>query len=67
MRWTRLLPLVVVLLVPPLGGAQTQGQRTPRARTIRSEAKNNEVAIHELYDRWAKAFRAHDIDGIMSV
>jgi len=32
-----------------------------------TEAKNNEAAIRELYDRWASAFRARDIDGIMSV
>jgi uncharacterized protein (TIGR02246 family) len=34
---------------------------------MRTEAKNNEAAIRELYDRWASAFRARDIDGIMSV
>lgn len=66
MRWTRLLPLSV-LLVPLLVEAQTQSQRAPHARTTKSELKNNEAAIRELYDRWAKAFRARDIDGIMSV
>jgi uncharacterized protein (TIGR02246 family) len=67
MWWTRLLPLVVTLVVLPVARAQTQGQRTPRDRTIKGEAKNSEAAIRKLYDRWAKAFRAHDIDGIMSV
>ena len=67
MRWTRLLPLLIVLLVPRLVGAQTQGQRAPRTRAIGSEAKNNQAAIRELYDRWSKAFRAHDIEGIMAV
>lgn len=67
MRWTRLLPLLIVLLVPRLVGAQTQGQRAPRARAISSEAKNDEAAIRELYDRWSKAFTSRDIDGIMAV
>jgi uncharacterized protein (TIGR02246 family) len=66
MRWTRFLPLLIVL-VPTLVGAQTQGQRAPRARTTRNAAKNNEAAIRELYDRWSKAFRARDIEGIMAV
>ena len=42
-------------------------QRAPRNRAIGSEAKNNQAAIRELYDRWSKAFRAHDIEGIMAV
>lgn len=67
MRWTRLLPLLIVVLVPRLVGAQTQGQRAPRARTTRNDAENNKAAIRELYDRWSKAFRARDIEGIMAV
>ena len=67
MRWTRFVPLLIVLLVPRLVGAQTEAQRAPRTRTTKSEAQNNEAAIRELYDRWARAFRAHDIDGIMAV
>ena len=67
MRWTRLLPLLIVLLVPRLVDAQTQGQRPPRAGTIRNPPQNNEAAIRELYDRWSRAFRARDIDGIMAV
>ena len=44
------------------------------AITLHSETKHpiaaaskNEAEIKALYDRWAKAFEEHDIDGIMSV
>jgi uncharacterized protein (TIGR02246 family) len=30
-------------------------------------ANTNETEIKALYDRWPKAFEAHDIDGVMSV
>jgi uncharacterized protein (TIGR02246 family) len=30
-------------------------------------ASRDEAEIRALYDRWAKAFRAHDVDGILSV
>lgn len=30
-------------------------------------SRKSEVEIRALYDRWAKAFGAHDIDGIMAV
>lgn len=66
MRLTRLLPLLAVLSMPGLVGAQTQNQPTPQSRT-KNQVKNNEAEIRDLYDRWAKAFRARDIDGIMSV
>ena len=32
-----------------------------------SKAKGDEAQIRDLYDQWAKAFRAHDLDGIMAV
>src|SRR5579859_1910657 len=35
----------------------------PRARS----APNNEAAIRQLLDRWAKAFHAKDLNGIMSI
>jgi len=35
----------------------------PRART----AANDEAEIRRLLDRWAKAFRARDLNGIMSI
>jgi uncharacterized protein (TIGR02246 family) len=65
MRLTRLLPLLAVLSMPGLVGAQTQNQSTPQSRT-KNQVKN-EAEIRDLYDRWAKAFRARDIDRIMSV
>src|SRR6202171_5448637 len=35
----------------------------PKART----AANDKAEIRQLLDRWAKAFRARDLDGIMSI
>jgi uncharacterized protein (TIGR02246 family) len=35
----------------------------PRSRT----AANDEAEIRQLLDRWAKAFRARDLNGIMSI
>jgi uncharacterized protein (TIGR02246 family) len=35
----------------------------PKART----AANDEAEIRQLLDRWAKAFRARDLNGIMSI
>jgi hypothetical protein len=64
------LPLVVLLVILP-AAAQAQTPQ-PSHTTVKSDAKNNgassnEAEIRELYDRWAKAFRVHDLDGIMSV
>ena len=63
------LPLVVLLVTLP-AAAQTQTPQ-PSHTTVKTNAKNNgannEAEIRELYDRWAKAFRVHDLDGIMSV
>ena len=36
-------------------------------QTISKHESKNEAEIKALYDRWAKAFEARDIDGIMSV
>ena len=38
-----------------------------KAAPAETWANRNEAQIRELYDRWAKAFRAHDVDGIMSI
>jgi uncharacterized protein (TIGR02246 family) len=35
--------------------------------TIEGNKTNNETAIRELLDRFAKAFRAKNVDGVMSV
>jgi uncharacterized protein (TIGR02246 family) len=39
-------------------------QRTPAPS---SPPVTDEAQIRELYDNWAKAFRAHDVEGIMAV
>ena len=58
------LTIVLVLSACLLASAQTPGSgTTPRA----SAAANNEAEIRQLLDRWAKAFRARDVTGIMSV
>ena len=58
------LTIVLVLSACLLASVQTPGSdTTPRA----SAAANNEAEIRQLLDRWAKAFRARDVTGIMSV
>lgn len=57
--------LLLVLLVP--AGAQAKTPQSSSTRTAKNHKPKNEAEIRELYDRWAKAFRAHDLDGIMSV
>ena len=32
-----------------------------------SQPANDEAEIRQLWERWAKAFRTHDVDGIMSI
>jgi uncharacterized protein (TIGR02246 family) len=64
------ISLLVLLVTLPLA-AQTQTPQ-PSHTAVKRDAKNNvsssnEAEIRELYDRWAKAFRVHDLDGIMSV
>ena len=49
------LSLLALLCVSVLG--------LPRVRT----ASNNEAEIRQLLDRWAKAFHARDLNGIMSI
>lgn len=60
MQW-----LLVVLLLSLAAGAQTPAP--PQKSTGNQHAKSSEAEIRDLYDRWAKAFRMHDLDGIMSV
>ena len=61
MKSSRLALSVVVLLLLP-AGAWNQTATTPNAAVT----NNDEREIRALLDRWAKAFEAHDIDGIMS-
>jgi uncharacterized protein (TIGR02246 family) len=49
------LSLLALLYVSVLG--------LPRVRT----ASNNETEIRQVLDRWAKAFHARDLNGIMSI
>ena len=67
MRWTRLLALFIILLVPLTSHAQTQTHRPPRSTTVKNAVKSNEAEIRQWLDRWAKAFRAHDVNAIMSL
>jgi uncharacterized protein (TIGR02246 family) len=67
MRWTRVLALFIILLVPLTSHAQTQTHRPPRSTTVNNAGKSNEAAIRQWLDRWAKAFRAHDPNAIMSL
>lgn len=52
------LPVAVLLLL----ATHTHAQGSHN-----SSSNNNESEIKALYDNWAKAFEAHDIDGIMAV
>ena len=65
MRPIRSLPVIVLFLGFSFVGAQTHGQQ--QGKTVSKEAAKSDAEIRELYDRWAKAFGAHDLDGIMSV
>jgi uncharacterized protein (TIGR02246 family) len=56
----RILLLVGVLTLSMCANSFAQKSR-------RSASPRNEAEIRALYDRWAKAFEAKDIDGIMSV
>lgn len=64
MRHPRILFLLAGLLLSYAGSAQSQTQKTEGAKKA---ATKNEAAIRDLYEGWAKAFRAKDIDGIMAV
>jgi uncharacterized protein (TIGR02246 family) len=56
---TRVTALGLVLLVSLTVRAQTN--------SAKPAANKDQAEIKALYDRWAKAFGAHDIDGIMAV
>ena len=66
MRHTRLLSLLMVVLMSFAAGAQSRSRKAPRAPQITS-AQRNEAEIRDLYDQWAKVFRAHDLNGIMAL
>jgi uncharacterized protein (TIGR02246 family) len=53
------LPVAMLYFVAVHAPAQTPSPS--------SGAHTSETEIRALYDKWAKAFEAHDIDGIMSI
>ncbi len=60
MRAMRIVGLVLAFMTAVAASAQmtsTKGRPSP---------KSDEAAVRAVYDGWAKAFRAHDLDGIMS-
>ena len=42
-------------------------QHAKTTKTAATSANKNEAAIRDLYNRWAKDFGAHDINGIMAI
>ena len=66
MKYARILFLLAGLLLSYAGSAESQSKK-PAGAAAKKAATKNEAAIRDLYDRWAKAFRAKDIDGIMAV
>jgi uncharacterized protein (TIGR02246 family) len=63
MKSGRLVLALLALLIGLGTGARSQTSAKPAAKP----ANNSEAEIREVYDRWAKAFEARDIDAIMSV
>ena len=63
--------LLLIILLTPLAMGATQSPSATKGpavhKTSAKKSNNNEAEIRDLYDRWAKAFRAHDIAGIMAV
>jgi len=65
MTRTRFFPLFLLLSFSLAALAQApQTSKSPAAKT---QMTSSEAEIRALYDRWAKAFKAHDLDGIMSI
>jgi uncharacterized protein (TIGR02246 family) len=65
MKYVRMSLISIFLLLPLASPAQTQTKR-PSKSTASKPANRNEAEIRELYERWAKAFGARDVNGIMS-
>jgi uncharacterized protein (TIGR02246 family) len=47
--------------------AQTQAPPTAKSSAAKGSMKSSEAEIRAVYDRWARAFKARDLGGIMSV
>ena len=67
MRTARFLPLLGAVVIAVPAGAQSQGDSSLPPPAASRDSKNDEAAIHRWVNRWAKAFRAHDLDGIMAL
>ena len=63
--------IILNLLFPPLLAAsllaQTQPGKTGPSKHPMPAANANEAAVREVYDRWAKAFEAKDVNAIMAL
>jgi uncharacterized protein (TIGR02246 family) len=61
----RLAVLVLLLLIAVAATAQTSAKH-PSSQGAARQSKSNQE-IRAVYDAWAKAFEAKDLDGIMAV
>lgn len=61
----RVVALVVLSLISLLANAQADGKHSSTNSAVRQSKSDQE--IHAVYDAWAKAFKAKDLDGIMAV
>ena len=59
--------LSVFLLMSVAIAVQAQAPQTAKSAPAKAKMKSSEAEIRDVYDRWAKAFKARDLDGIMSV
>src|SRR5437763_9291065 len=58
----------ILLLALCLGlGLAAARMQSGKKSDKKNDLAKNEAEIREVYGRWAKAFGAHDLDGIMSV
>ena len=57
----------LVTLFATLISITTDAQTPSSSPATKGETNANETQIRELYNRWAKAFHAHDVDAIMSI
>src|SRR5438105_11098713 len=68
MKRAQLQTLLTILLLMAFNlQAQSQSSKLSHHASPKKHANTNEAEIRDVYDRWAKAFRAHDLDGIMAV
>lgn len=66
MSLIRLLLLLLLVSCSIAAQAQAPKAASPTSKT-KTTRKTSEAEIRDVYDRWAKAFKARDLEGIMSV